>query len=263
MDQTRALPTRRALMRGATWATPVVAVSMTAPAYAASTTCISVDLAVGQTATLPWDAEWEEVLSTANFVDGTGTLAGAPRSFNPSGGSRCYYGRNVTSLQGVTNAKVGERDPRVNGASFAYRRAVCFAPGTYELRYYAAAYRGNPVTAYMTPSVLSSTVSTVALGSISGMSTGVTAHGFVDPTTGSGTNAAYVSANLGRTQYGFRFTVDRQGTFTFQLTWSFGRIATDSSNTGRLRQTNAFGDSCIQTYANDIAVEAPVIRRIA
>lgn len=247
-------------MRGAAWATPTVIVTASAPAFAASSPCIPVNLPVNASTPLEWDSGWTETLDASQFVNGTGTLAGAPQAFRGSGGSACVNGNSVTQTSTeVTNAKVGQRDPKTNSASFSYSRAVCFAAGTYELTYFANAYQGNPVTAYMKPSITgpSGTLATTAAGSLS---KDVTSYGFINPTTGTGPNPAYTKANLERTQFGFRFVVAANGTFTFRFVWTFGAISTDAANTGQLERT---GNSCNPTYANDIAVEAPIVKRIS
>lgn len=255
---------RRALVRGAIWAIPATSVAMAAPAYAASTSvdgCLSVNLPVGSQSTLAWDDQWIEHLNPSQFVPDTGTLAGAPRSFSPAAGGRCEAGAGVRAVRGVTGAKVGERDPRVAGASFAYRRSLCIAPGTYRITYYAAAYRANPVTAYMRPTLTDEDGRTVATAPAAALQQNVTAHGFVDPQSGTGTNGAFTGTNMDRTEFGFTVTVTRNTTLTFNFTWSFGAIAADRANQGRLRRSGS--NTCVPTFANDIAVEAPVIRRMS
>ncbi|UVY85323.1 hypothetical protein NLU66_06955 [Brachybacterium sp. NBEC-018] len=257
--------TRRTLARSVAWIAPTAVVAAAAPALAVSTDCVTVNLAVGSQMTLTWDNQWVESLNSSNFVANSGTLAGSPTTFTPSSGSRCLNGRNVAAATPVTQAKIGQRDPNKNGATFSYDRTLCIAAGTYQIRYYAAAYRGNPITAYMTPSVHSPTGSTLAVTAIPSttLSQSVTAHGFINPSTGSGTNSNYVQSNLSRTQFGFQFVVPTRGTYTFRFLWSFGAISTDAANAGRLTQNPFQGDACLPTYANDIAVEAPVIRRAA
>lgn len=183
-------------MRGVAWAAPTVVVATAAPALAASSPCIEIELDKGQSAALAWDSGWVESLDPTQFIDGTGNLAGPPTSFTPVGGGACRNGSMVTQTSShVTNAKIGQRDPASSSASFSYSRSVCFAPGTYQLTYYANALRANPVTAYMKPSITgpAGAVPTAPAGSLA---KDVTAYGFIDPTTGSGPYAAYPRSNM-------------------------------------------------------------------
>lgn len=252
---------RRVLMRGAAWASPAVVFAAAAPALALSSPCVPVDLGVGARTTLPWDSGWVETLNASDFVANTGTLAGPPQDFTPVKGSRCKNGDVPAVGAAVSNAKVGQRDPARSLVGFTYERTLCFAPGTYTIMYYSAAYLGNPVTAYMKPTVRAADGSELATTGTGTLDKDVVAYGFVDPTTGRGSNPRYSMTNMSRTQFGFQFIISARGTYTFTFAWSFGAIAADANDTGLLERS--YRESCVRTFGNDIAVEAPVVTRVA
>lgn len=256
-----ARPTRRSLARGAAWAVPTIVVATASPALAASSACIAVNPAVNSSTTLNWDSGWTEILVASDFVDGTGSLEGTADTFAPKDRGRCNNGSPLNDVTPVANAKVGERDPRYSTSTFAYERALCIAPGTYTLTYEAAAFRGNPVTAYMDPSIRNPSGVAVSTSAVSGLAQQVVAQGFVKRDTGDGVNPDYVKSNMGRTQFGFRFVAPSQGTYTFRFTWTFSTRAKASTNSGELTPT--YNAQCRPTYANDIAVEAPIVTRVS
>ncbi len=224
MDDVTTGPARRKLVAGALWAVPTVMAAAAAPAAAAST-CPPGCPTAGFGGAL--NANGWSVSTVGTFAQGANQRVGYYASYTPwSGTDACTGATGGTAAGTLTNAIVGEADPVAAGASITYARTICLVAGvTYTFQFSWNYYGINSRAAFLNTQLLSPSSAIVA------SATQVTATG--------GT------ANAQGTRR-FSYTATVTGTYTYKYVWTFGTSPT-------------FATSGCNSYANDIAVQAPTI----
>lgn len=226
---------------GAAWALPVLAVGVTAPAYAVSPCeepCPLNSTYGGAVNSNGW-----QLTTTGAFPSGSNQQVGYEANWSPQADGYVQCSSllsNGPSVGSLSNVIIGQGDPTQANSTITYAKRFCLRPGrTYSLSAPWNAYGANPRGAFLQARLRSATGVVTNIGpqvSVPGRTPGQTT--FNRQGTISGT-----------------FTVPTFGYYTFEYYWTFGTTPT------------SYADSCGITidgrqnprFANDIAVQAPTI----
>lgn len=219
-------PPRRQVVAGALWVVPTVIAAAAAPAAAASACppgCPSASFG-GALSTNGWS--WT---TSGSFAQGANQRLGYSAAYTPwNGTDACTGATGGTAAGTLTNAVVGEADPTSGSPvpSLTYERTICLVSGVSYTFSFAWNYYGiNRRAAYLDTFLLNPSLAQVA------QAARITAP------------AASANARGSRT---FSYTALATGTYTYRYHWTFAATPTWAST------------GC-NSYANDIAVQAPTI----
>lgn len=241
---------RRQVVRGAAWAVPVVAVAAAAPRAAASpcasepclTTAVT-NFGTSSSATNGWS-----LTTTGSFY---GSSSGNPQAVGWYPGPFTYAGAQTSYRAGTTiqctpaftstnnpvtltgPVVVAQGDPQQSGSTISWGKTFCLVGGrTYTFTYNWIRYGVNGLAAYQYTYITPGEAPVGGAGTLLGS-----------------VNAAPVRSNNASGTTSVAYTPTAGGLYTFYFHWTFDQATSYPVSTR---------PDC-GTYANDFAVNAPIV----